>query len=120
MTDLMNALHPAVTGAFNLRSLVEQPFPVKWTPRIVGDLIEGQVIWRRNEIWYGEPVPVLYILKTDGDFARVIGSTVQLRRQIVDQDVQPSDMVAIRYDGQKKLDSDRVMKLFSLAKGPGQ
>lgn len=114
--SLMNALHPAASGDFDLKALVELPFPTQWRPRKKGSTIAGLCVYLRSELYYSEQAPVLYLEKPDGSMARVV-ATYQIKKAISEQGVRPGQLVAISFDGKQKLDNGKTMNLNTLVTG---
>jgi hypothetical protein len=114
--SLMNALHPGASGSFSLKGLVELPFPTQWRPRKKGSTIAGRCVYLRNELYYADQAPVLYLEKPDGSMARVV-ATFQIKKEIREQNIRPGQLVAISFDGKKRLDDGKTMNLNTVVTG---
>jgi hypothetical protein len=99
-----------------------------WVPEEPGEGIQGVVIKRgttRSDYDDDKVVPTVTIKAKDGTKWRIIGYGSVLAREILDQDPQPGDLLAVKYFGEKLVKkgkfAGRPYKHFGLMvrKSPG-
>jgi hypothetical protein len=95
----MNYLHPGASGELDLLALIDLPFYDKWSPKIAGEEIHGELKYRRIEPWYDKPTEVLYV-DTDAGHTKVVCSGIVLARQVEEADPRPGVRVHVRFEGQ--------------------
>ena len=76
-----------------------------WVPEKPGDGVQGVVIkvGETKSDFSDELAPTVTLETKDGSKFRIIGYGSVLRREIVDADPQPGDLMAVKYFGVKKI-----------------
>lgn len=99
--SIMNYLHPGATGDLDLHALSALPHYQRWAPKTIGDEFRGSVDYRRTERWFGKDAQAVYVTTDDDRYLIVIGATFLISKAIEDEDPQPGDRVAGRFEGKR-------------------
>jgi hypothetical protein len=105
-TDLLDEMAETEPGDIggDLLDEMQDDDAEAWVPEEPGDGIQGVVIKRgttRSDYDDDKVVPTMTIRVKSGECFRIVGYSSVLAREIIDQDPQPGDTVALKYFGEK-------------------
>lgn len=80
-----------------------------WIPEVPGDGVQGVVLKKgvTTSDFSDEPVPTVTIETDSGEKIRITGYGAVLRRELEDADVEPGDLLAVKYFGEKPIQRGR-------------
>lgn len=114
----MSRLHPALSGVFDLKLLLQYEPPKMWRPKEKGDRISG-LCWkitdesfRRNGDFYD--FKVLHLFDSDQKLWKLSCSTVSLKKQQQKLNIVVGQLVACTYLGTGETDEGRTYKKHKL------